>query len=146
MKDRLAVLRSLLAEGKLSTQDELRQKLEKLQFHVTQSTISRDLRRIGAVRAVDGEGNTVYRLPGVVPPVASEEGGVIRDIQSNGHMVVIHTEPGLSSMVARHIDMRRNSDFLGTLAGEDTVFVALAREQEAREGVRKVRELLAGIE
>ena len=76
-KERLGALRKLLEEGELSTQEELREKLEKQEFAVTQSTISRDLRKIGAVRAVDGEGRTVYRLSeGLEPPVTAGSFGI----------------------------------------------------------------------
>src|SRR6185295_602564 len=61
-KSRLEALRELLSQGKLSTQDELREELQNRRFEVTQSTISRDLRRLGAVKAVDPDGRTVYRL------------------------------------------------------------------------------------
>src|SRR5438128_2651645 len=110
MNDRIEILRKLLVEGKLSTQDELRVKLEKARFRVTQSTISRDLRRLGAVRAVDHEGNTVYRLPDaseVVSATVSPE--IVRNVQANDNLVVIHTVPGGAHMVARHIDMRRSA-------------------------------------
>ncbi|HEY8278254.1 MAG TPA: arginine repressor [Bdellovibrionota bacterium] len=155
MNDRLEVLRSLLLEGRLSTQDELRMKLEKQKFRVTQSTISRDLRRIGAVRAVDGKGNTVYRLPdgsatdnvASMAVTASPE-VVVRTVQSNGSVLVIRTIPGLASMVARHIDMRRPPEFLGTIAGEDTIFVALSEKgaRSADGGVAYMREILSELE
>jgi transcriptional regulator of arginine metabolism len=146
MKDRIEVLRSLLAEGKLSTQDELRMKLEKARFRVTQSTISRDLRKLGAVRAVDHEGNTVYRLPDAAEVVsASVSPEIVLNVQANDNLVVIHTVPGGAHMVARHIDMRRTADFLGTIAGDDTVFVALALKTSAADGLRAVRELLSEL-
>jgi transcriptional regulator of arginine metabolism len=145
MHDRLETLRTLLAEGKLSTQDELRMKLEKQRFRVTQSTISRDLRKIGAVRAVDADGNTVYRLP-VVESAEDAKTEIVRNVQANGSMVVIHTVPGAASMVARQIDFRRSGEFLGTIAGDDTVFVALSGETPAAGAVRLIRELLSGLE
>lgn len=148
MNDRLEVLRSLLAEGKLSTQDELRVKLEKQKFRVTQSTISRDLRRIGAVRAVNAEGITVYRLPDAMgaEAAAAAAADTVRSVQSNGSMLVIHTLPGLASMVARHIDMRRSGDYLGTIAGDDTVFVALSEKGMRGNAVASMRELLSTLE
>ena len=148
MNDRLEVLRSLLAEGKLSTQDELRMKLEKQKFRVTQSTISRDLRRIGAVRAVNAEGITVYRLPDAAgaEAAATAAADTVRSVQSNGPMVVIHTLPGLASMVARHIDMRRSGDYLGTIAGDDTVFVALSEKGMRPNAVAAMKELLSSLE
>jgi transcriptional regulator of arginine metabolism len=144
MKDRIEVLRGLLAEGKLSTQDELRVKLEKARFRVTQSTISRDLRKLGAVRAIDHEGSTVYRLPDPSEMVsASVSPEIVRNVQANDNLVVIHTVPGGAHMVARHLDLRRSTSiFLGTIAGDDTVFVALSAKTSAAEGLRVVRELL----
>ena len=148
MNDRLEVLRSLLAEGKLSTQDELRMKLEKQKFRVTQSTISRDLRRIGAVRAVNAEGITVYRLSDAMgaEAAAAAAADTVRSVQTNGTMIVIHTLPGLASMVARHIDMRRSGDYLGTIAGDDTVFVALSEKGMRANAVASMKELLATLE
>jgi transcriptional regulator of arginine metabolism len=146
MKDRLEVLRELLKAGSLSTQDELRRKLEKLRFPVTQSTISRDLRKIGAVRGVDEGGNTVYRLPeaSVAPELVSTT-GIIRAVQSNGVLVVIHTTPGAAQMVARQLDIRRSSEVLGTIAGDDCVFVALATHRSREAGVQSVRDLLGEL-
>lgn len=149
MNDRLETLRALLMEGKLSTQDELRVKLEKQKFRVTQSTISRDLRRLGAIRAVDAEGNTVYRLPDTAGAIAAAEAAAdtVVSVQTNGPMLVIHTLPGLASMVARHVDMQRSADYLGTIAGDDTVFVALS-EKAAKTGrsVAAMREILSTLE
>ncbi len=148
MNDRLEVLRSLLAEGELSTQDELRMKLEKAKFRVTQSTISRDLRRLGAVRAVNSEGATVYRLPDAMGADSGSPGpsDTVRSVQTNGPLVVIHTLPGLASMVARHIDMQRSADYLGSIAGDDTVFVALSERGMSRNSVQEMKTLLAELE
>lgn len=148
MNDRLETLRALLAEGKLSTQDELRMKLEKQKFRVTQSTISRDLRRIGAVRAVDSEGTTVYRLPDAAGAAAAAEAAAdtVVSVQSNGSMVVIRTLPGLASMVARHIDMQRSGNYIGTIAGDDTVFVALSEKGARGNSVAAMREILSSLE
>ena len=62
-QDRLAVLRQLIREGEASTQEELSESLRKKRFDVTQSTVSRDLRRIGAIKATNAEGEIVYHLP-----------------------------------------------------------------------------------
>src|SRR5579864_9087817 len=99
-RSRLEALRELLGQGKLSTQDELREELESRRFAVTQSTISRDLRRLGAVKAVDPDGRTVYRLsaePSVTVPGNSLR-DLVQDIQSNGAIIVIHTIPGTASL------------------------------------------------
>lgn len=144
MSARLELLRALLAEGKLSTQDELRSRLEQRKFKVTQSTISRDLRKLGAVRAIDARGRAVYRLPdadGREGELASG-GEIVRAIQANDSIVVIHTLPGAASIVARQIDLSRSEKFLGTIAGDDTVFVALSGKGSVAGSMATVRDIL----
>jgi transcriptional regulator of arginine metabolism len=146
-KTRLDALKELLEEETLSTQDELRDKLEKLGFDVTQSTVSRDLRKLAAVRATDSFGRTVYRL--------SEEGAghlitpgslqdLVTEIVNNGSIIVIHTSPGSASLVARHLDHYRPGGILGTIAGDDTIFVAPGSAQGIKSAVQKIEESLAG--
>jgi transcriptional regulator of arginine metabolism len=142
-RERLEVLRELLREGTLSTQEELREKLEKSRFAVTQSTVSRDLRKIGAIKAIDAEGRTVYQLPeefeAIVAPVAPGKlGELIREIQNNGMMIVIHTTPGSASLIASHLDHYRPGGILGTLAGDDTIFVAPASARAMRSTLKAI--------
>ena len=134
-RSRLQSLRDLLSEGKLSTQDELRDELEAKGFSVTQSTISRDLKRIGAVKGVDANGQTVYRLPmaeelPTIAPGTSSLRDLMLDIRTNGSVIVIHTSPGSASLIARHLDMHKPGGILGTIAGDDTIFVAPARVKD----------------
>ncbi len=139
--NRLTALRRLLAQEKLSTQDKLREELEALRFKVTQSTISRDLRRLGAVRAVDTDGRTVYRLPDEIPSPPPQTAGLdalIQDIRHNGVMIVIHTTPGSASLVARHLDHHRPGGLLGTIAGDDTIFVAPSSVKNMPGAVRRI--------
>ena len=128
--DRLTTLRRLLSEEKLSTQDELREELKALKFKVTQSTISRDLRRLGAVRAVDPDGRIIYRLPeeiqAPIPQSSSALEALVLDIKHNGFMIVISTVVGSASLIARHLDQTKPAGILGTIAGDDTIFVTPA--------------------
>lgn len=145
---RLEALRKLLKQGSLSTQDELREKLEKLHFKVTQSTVSRDLRKLGAIRAVDAEGRTVYRLPDDAPLVTPSPGSLrdlVINIQSNGYMIVVHTTPGSASLVARHLDHVGTDELIGTLAGDDTIFVAPASIKEIRSAVQMIEGFLSQV-
>ncbi|MCM2281713.1 MAG: arginine repressor [Bdellovibrionaceae bacterium] len=138
---RLTALRRLLEQERASTQDEIREELESLKFKVTQSTISRDLRRLGAVRAVDSEGRTVYRLPDETQtplPSTTRINHLIQDIRHNGVLIVIHTSPGSASLVARHLDHHRPGNLLGTIAGDDTIFVAPASVKNLPSVIRDI--------
>jgi transcriptional regulator of arginine metabolism len=126
-QERLKILTELLENGDLSTQEELASELKRRDYHVTQSTISRDLRRIGAVKAQDASGRTIYRLNDDLTPTpvpSSNLEGLVLDLAHNGAMIVMHTTPGSASLVARHMDAMRSEGILGTIAGDDTIFVA----------------------
>lgn len=144
---RLEVLQQLLREGNASTQDELCRALKQKKFPVTQSTISRDLRRIGAVKTLNSDGETIYALPGTAqatvlpPPVSHSLGHLILEVKANDSMVVLHTSPGSASLVARHIDsMRTTLGALGTIAGDDTIFVAPTSTRQIPQLVKRIKE------
>lgn len=128
-QERLLALRQLIREGEASTQEELCNALRRKKFDVTQSTVSRDLRRIGAVKTTNAEGEIIYRLP--EPHLAQltrpnhDVSQLVVDIRSNESVVVIHTTPGSASLIAADLDrMRVSLGILGTLSGDDTIFVA----------------------
>lgn len=129
---RLQILRKLLEEGTVSTQEELCEALQKKNFSVTQSTVSRDLRRIGAAKTISSAGDVVYRLPeelmmsAPVPTLTTGIKGLLLSIENNGSMIVIKTPPGSASLVAHHLDLTKPDGILGTIAGDDTIFVAPA--------------------
>ncbi len=128
-QERLLVLRQLIREGEASTQEELCSALKRKKFDVTQSTVSRDLRRIGAVKANNTEGEIIYRLPEhhlvQMTRANHDVSQLVVDIRSNESVVVIHTTPGSASLIAADLDRRRISlGILGTLSGDDTIFVA----------------------
>ena len=146
-KTRLSALKDLLGEGDASTQEELADELYKRRFDVTQSTISRDLRKIGAIKAIDQSGRTVYRLPTDASSAEAQAAnystglrGLILDIQNNGAMIVIHTTPGSASLLARHLDQTKPAGILGTIAGDDTIFVAPATMKKIDETILAIDE------
>lgn len=147
MTDRLVALKKLLKDGTLSTQDDLRRKLEKLHFSVTQSTISRDLRRVGAVRVLDAEGRAVYKLPEDESslPAGDIARNMVKSIQPASNIVVIHTAPGTASLVARYLDIHKPAGTLGTIAGDDTVFLALSTRNIDLTVLEEIRDSLESL-
>ncbi len=143
--ERFETLRSILQNGEAGTQEEIAEELRKKGFDVTQSTVSRALRRIGAIKAFDERGETVYRLPeetAVPLPIQAGLHDLIQEITHNGMMIVIHTSPGSASLIALHLDNARPGNILGTIAGEDTIFVAPASARAIKATVEAIRDSL----
>lgn len=128
-QDRLMVLRQLIREGEASTQEELCSALKRKKYDVTQSTVSRDLRRINAVKATNTDGEIIYLLPeqqlARLPRTNHDVSQLVVEIRSNESMIVLHTTPGSASLIAADLDrMRDTLGILGTISGDDTIFVA----------------------
>lgn len=142
VSERLNALKKILESGKNSTQEELRDMLEAKGHDVNQSTISRDLRKIGAIKGTDHKGRTTYRLSEMAPEsfVAQSMADLILQINHNDSMIVIQTTPGSASLVARQLDMNKPADILGTIAGDDTIFVAPSKEFSIKQTITAIRE------
>jgi transcriptional regulator of arginine metabolism len=127
------VLRAILLEGHARTQSDIQQEMEKRGEPSSQSKVSRLLHQIGAVKIIDNEGKTQYRLPhevGLLHEIASQQDKTpirqwVLDVIANETLIILHTTPGAAGMVARIIDQHRMKlDVLGTIAGDDTIFIA----------------------
>lgn len=115
-------LLELLDEGFDGTQDEIRNRLQKEGFVVTQATISRDLEELGAQK-----GNHHYGLPQRNGPPAGVGKRVlpdlVLDVTRSENLIVVKTFPGMASTVGAVIDSLEVPGVLGTVAGDDTVLV-----------------------
>lgn len=134
----------LRAEG-VATQAELRRKLAHRGIHVTQATLSRDLEELGVVKTREGyrPPETVEAPPPLQPalPVILKE--FLRDVRAAGNLVVIKTHPGNAHTIAVALDAERWPEVSGTVAGDDTIFVATSRAQDAGRVRKKILALLA---
>ncbi|MGZ3691972.1 MAG: arginine repressor [Pseudobdellovibrio sp.] len=143
---RQAALRELIREGNAYNQEELCQALRQKKFDVTQSTVSRDLRRIGAIKTINKDGETIYKLPDdhqvTLPLTVSHSlGGLLLGIQGNESLIVLHTAPGSASLVARHLDSMRNElGILGTIAGDDAIFIAPLTAKKIPALIKRIKE------
>ena len=126
-------LRELLSKETVGTHDEIAKILKKQGFNVSQSKVSRLLHQIGAIKIVDRSGHIIYRLPhthGLMHEISHPSGKTtlkqwVIDISYNSTIIVIHTAPGAAHLVAREIDLHRAKlPILGTIAGDDTIFIA----------------------
>ncbi len=138
---RQAVAR-LIRTRRIATQEELLTALRDDGFEATQATLSRDLARLGARRASEPNGGTRYELSSDDRRDGLDAvGRLVASVSCNGSMVVIRTHPGSAPAVARAVDLAQLGDILGTIAGDDTVFIAPTRERRARALARSVKDL-----
>jgi len=132
--NRLEALRLIISSQQLGSQEELLNALQKEGFKLTQATLSRDLKQLKVAKAATMGGNYVYVLPNdamykrVSTPQSIREmmqvPGFV-SIQFSKNIGVIKTRPGYASSIAWNIDNSNIPEILGTIAGDDTIFIVL---------------------
>ena len=125
----------LIGAKRIGTQSELAHHLERAGFAVTQSSVSRDLEELGIIKrrgayAVPQNGQGAFAARGLLGLAPAGDA-----------LIVAKCEPGLASFVAVEIDHALIPEVIGTLAGEDTVFIAVPEKKAQRAVMKKVWEL-----
>ena len=134
--DRREALRALLLEGPQPNQQWLVDALNRRGITATQSSVSRDLRDLGAVKLPEG-----YALPdaGDNDTGIDDVGDLIRETSAAGpHLLVVRTGVGAAQRVALALDQSGWNGVVGTVAGDDTVFVATVSAQTQRLVVARI--------
>jgi transcriptional regulator of arginine metabolism len=132
--DRQGAILRLIRARPLATQAEVAEALRAEGYDAVQTTVSRDIAQLGLVKVRNGNGRLVYALPGADDLTRlSELTAALRrwtvSLNSTGNLVVICTPNGYAQPLAQAIDEAHHPDVAGTIAGENTIFVA------ARDGV-----------
>ena len=142
----LEAVKKILQENQLGTQEELREELAKLDFDVTQSTVSRALKKVGAVRRYKDNNQAYYVLPDDddLPSVSSTIIDLVQDVSANENLIVVTTKPGSASLIARHIDHDVKT-VLGTVAGDDCILVIPESVKAIKYTVQEVNESLGVV-
>lgn len=130
---------ALIKAGKISSQGDLVKELKKKGFVVTQTTASRDLEEIGAVRGRNGyiiaESDSDSMARSMPLP-----GDLILSVESSGNLAVVRTPPGGAQFLASALDHSGLKSIIGTIAGDDTVLVV---SRKASGGGELAKELLS---
>ncbi|WP_244882595.1 arginine repressor [Gordonia desulfuricans] len=150
---RHALIVDILANHQVRSQSELQVLLASHGVDATQATISRDLDELGAVklRAADG-GAGVYVVPEDGSPVRGVSGGTDRlsrllgellvSTDASGNLAVLRTPPGAAHYLASAIDRASLQDVVGTIAGDDTIFVCAREPVDGAELARRIEGLV----
>jgi len=145
---RQRAIRDLVEGRSIRTQQELAAALHGRGFRTTQATISRDVRELGLAKSGRG-GTSIYVLPQrLLDAEATGEDRLRRlladlpiELREAGQLLVIRTVPGSAHAIAAALDRARWDDVEGSIAGDDTVFVAVADRGAMRRIRSRIREL-----
>jgi transcriptional regulator of arginine metabolism len=132
-----AILR-LVEARHISTQSELAEALRFEGIDAVQATVSRDVAQLGLVKVRNGDGRLSYALPGAgdlrrLEQLASALRSFAGSLIATGELLVIHTPRGLAAALADAIDEAGLQEVAGTVAGDNTVFVAVRDGSSAAE-------------
>jgi transcriptional regulator of arginine metabolism len=121
----------LVQEQPLSTQAEVAEALHANGIDAVQATVSRDIAQLGLVKVRNAEGRLVYALPGAadlrrLDELASAVRHYMGKTTASGSLLVIQTQRGFAAALADAIDAAALPEVAGTVAGDNTVFVACA--------------------
>jgi transcriptional regulator of arginine metabolism len=137
---------ALIQAGRITSQEQLATLLRQEGVEATQATLSRDLRELGLMKGPSG-----YTLPGDQPSSLQASGELERALktylvkaEAGGNLAILHTGPGRAQLLALELDRARFRSVLGTVAGDDTIFIATRTPREALRVIREVR-AMAGI-
>jgi transcriptional regulator of arginine metabolism len=141
-------IRDLLTQRQIRTQQELATALRDRGFRATQATISRDVAELGLIKSSQ-DGVQTYTVPARVTEAESTGEERLRallhdlpvDIREAGLMLVVKTLPGSAHAIAAALDRTRWSEVVGSIAGDDTVFVAFSD----RSSMQRIRVRLASL-
>ena len=144
----------IISSQELGSQEELLSALQIEGFQLTQATLSRDLKQLKVAKASSMSGNYVYVLPNDTMYKRVSTPSKVREmmevpgflsINFSGNMGVIKTRPGYASAIAWNIDGSDIPQIIGTIAGDDTIFIVIKEGVSHRDVINALREVVPNI-
>lgn len=146
-KNRHQKMKELVDQYEIETQEELAEKLKEAGFQVTQATVSRDIRELKLTKVPTGTGKQKYAILLHSDHYLSDkyirvlkDGFVSMDIAQN--ILVVKTVSGMAMAVAAAIDAMKLKEIVGSIAGDDTIMMALRSEKDALHTMENIRNVM----
>lgn len=141
------MISKLIASQNVETQEELASILCENGFAVTQATVSRDIKELRLIKVLTPEGR--YRYATVEKAEADMQerfihmfSNCVLSVSAAGNIVVIKTISGSASAAAEAVDSLKWPDILGTIAGDNTIFVAVREGKQVADVIKKFQKMM----
>ena len=144
----------IISSRELGSQEELLAALHQEGFKLTQATLSRDLKQLKVAKAATMSGNYVYVLPNITMYKRVSSPAQVKEMMQvpgflsiafSGNMAVIRTKPGYASSIAYNIDNSEIPYILGTIAGDDTIFMVIKDDSDEHEVVSALSKVVPNM-
>lgn len=144
---RHAKILELIESYAIDTQEELQNRLQECGFKVTQATVSRDIKELRLVKTLSRAGKYRYstgseNISDMSSKFYSLFGDSVLSVESAQNMLVIRCMVGMAQAVCASLDSMHWPAFVGTLAGDDTIFIVCRTEADAQESQEEFRKLI----
>lgn len=140
-------IRELITNNEIETQDDLVEQLRAAGFHVTQATISRDIKELHLIKAPLDDGRYKYSLPAdqrynPLQRLKRALGDHFVHIDYTENLVVLKSLPGTASAIGALIDSLEWSEVMGTICGDDTILIICRTKEHSGQVVSQILEML----
>ena len=145
---RQAAILDIISTCEVKTQEELSAHLKERGFNATQATISRDIKELRLIKVASHSGGYQYSTPeqGTGSAHLTRLKNIFREcvvkVDRAQNLVVLKTLVGMANAAAAAIDAMKIDEIVGTLAGDDTIFILMKTTEEAHEMVDAIRDML----
>ncbi len=144
---RHAMILKLIASENIETQEELARLLALHGFEVTQATVSRDIKELRLIKVQTGEGRYNYATVERAESDMQDRfinlfSNCVISITSAGNIIVIKTMAGSASVAAEAIDSMKWAEIAGSIAGDNTIFVAVRDGKSIAEVIKKFQKMM----
>ncbi|MBA5629318.1 arginine repressor [Moheibacter lacus] len=136
------LIKDLISKQEISNQEELIKQLLAQEVSVTQATLSRDLRELKVSKLPNSKGNYIYQLTEIEPQDISTD---TETLAFTGNLAVLKTRPGFANRIAIEIDQFKSEEILGTIAGDDTIFIAVQVNFNQKTLIHQIENLIPNI-
>lgn len=137
---------SIIDEFDISTQEELLDKLNESGFNVTQATVSRDIKSLNLIKIQDSSGKYKYSSVKKEGDSSDKYDAILSHsvvkIDCAGNITVVHCYPGMANAACASIDALHYEKSLGSIAGDDTIFILNRTPEAAKELVETIKKTL----